>query len=379
MREVTVAAQGWDASRYEAETAFIYGEQTWGSLFADGDGQPIPYTDNSARPYITKSLEILGISEQDLKRMHVFNIGTGREAIIFRELGAGEVTLLDIAKANVENTARYAQRHGLSNISTIHGDIEEVALPSDSYDLVFLAGVYQHIRTPATALINLAQALKPGGKMYLGFYRSGEWKYFIVDTIRHLLPRGLFATVKRQIALSCTLGQARHYQMARMLDDFFVPCQHKFHPRMVIHDAQRLGLAVQTFDNDFREYHHEGGGYFSIGGDRIYLTKAQARTPRPDLTELQTTRGLNQLTDVPYAEPLIHANLQLIRQLRELIVQGRVPEAEVALLAINLYRFTRPFDPEHDEYFQRSVKEGRHRTLNGYVTNVVRAYGSTNP
>lgn len=97
--------------------------------------------------------------------------------------------------------------------------------------------------------------------------------------------------------------------MARTLDDFFVPCQHKFHPRDVIHDAGLVGLGVYSFDNDFREYQHEGGDYFSIGGDRIYLVKEREESPAviPALDEFKTTRGLNQLWDVPYQEDLIVA------------------------------------------------------------------------
>ena len=29
------------------------------------------------------------------------------------------------------------------------------------------------------------------------------------------------------------------------------------------------------FDEDFRDYNHEGSDYFSIGGDRIYIKKVQ--------------------------------------------------------------------------------------------------------
>lgn len=362
-------------ARYQATTEFIYGEQTWGPLFAEGDGSPIPFTDNSAAPYIAQSLKILGLSNTDLAKLRVLNIGSGREAMIFQQLGAAHVTLLDIAKGNIENTGRWVREKGLTNVSMIYADIERTQLRADQYDLIFLAGVYQHIQTPAKALIHLARALTPGGKMYLGFYRSGEWKYFIVDAVRHLITRELFACLKRKIALSCSFGNPTHYQMARMLDDFFVPCMHKFRPRDVIHDAGLVGLGVWHFDNDFREYHHEGQGYFSIGGDRIYFVKESTPAAIPPIDRFKTVRGLNQLVDVPYEEPLIRDNLQLIETLRTYIEHRLIPPDDVAVLAINLYRFTRPFEPERDEYYQRSLRDGRHRTLNEYLSHVVRLYG----
>ena len=372
MNEKTIEKEG---RVYADHTGFIYGEQTWGPLFAEGDGEPIPFTDNNAASYITHSLKILGLSQEgDLRGMNVLNIGTGREALIFQKLGADHVTHLDIARQNLENTQRYAKRMGFQNVSTIHGDVENVKLPLERYDLIFLAGIYQHIQTPARALVNLSRTLASGGRMYLGFFRSGEWKYFIVDAIRHLISRDLFSCVKNQIALTCSFGQKRHYQTTRMLDDFFVPCQHKFHPSDVIHDAQLVGLGVYHFDNDFREYQHEGNGYFSIGGDRIYLVKERP-TPDLDPQRLQTVCGRHQLWDVPYQEEIILSNVDLIRKLKAYVDHGLISREDLAALVINLYRFTRPFDPEHDEYYQISLQKGRHQALQEFLTNVVDYFG----
>lgn len=374
MASTQKVGEGYDVTQYPAYTSFIYGEQTWGPLFAEGDGEPIPFTDNNATTYIQESLQILKITPEELKRMSVLNIGSGREAAIFQQMGAAQVTHLDISKRSVDNTRRYAQRMGIRNLHAIHADIQTVELPPEQFDLIFLAGIYQHIHNPAKALINLARMMKPGGRIYLGFFRSGEWKYFIVDTIRDLIPRDLFAVTKSKIALSMSFGQGTHYQMTRTLDDFFVPCQHKFHPNDVIHDAERVGLAIFFFDNDFREYSHEGTGYFSIGGDRIYLVKEKSPASMPPLEQFRTTRGRNQLRDVPYQEEIIQANLHLIEKLRALVDHGVILRDDLATLTINLYRFTRPFVPEQDEYYQRSVRNGRHRTLNEYLTNVVAFY-----
>lgn len=367
--------EGYDVTQYPAYTSFIYGEQTWGHQFSEGDGTPIPFTDNSAAPYIDASLKILQLSRENLKQMHVLNIGSGREAALFQQWGARQVTHLDISRNSVENTRRYVKKLGIKNLSAIHADIQTVDLPSEQFDLIFLAGIYQHIDTPAKALINLARMLKQEGRMYLGFFRSGEWKYFIVDAIRHLIRRDLFALTKDKIALFCTFGHGTHYQMTRTLDDFFVPCQHKFHPNDVIHDAGLVGLRTFHFDNDFREYAHEGKDYFSIGGDRIYLAKEKQVKNTPPLAQFKTVQGRHQLKDISYAEQIIQDNIHLVERLRTVADHGVIAPDDLAVLAINLYRFTRPFDPELDEYYQRSIRNGRHRTLNEFLTNVVQYYG----
>ncbi len=371
MASTQKVGEGYDLNEYPAYTSFIYGEQTWGPLFSQGDGPPIPFTDNSAAVYIQESLKVLRMAPEDLRGKSVLNIGSGREAAIFQKLGAGRVTHLDISKRSVENTQRYAKQMGIANLVGVHADIQTADQPAEQFDLIFLAGIYQHIHCPAKALLNLARMMRTGGKMYLGFFRSGEWKYFIVDAIRHLISRDLFAVTKSKIALSLSFGQGTHYQMTRTLDDLFVPCQHKFHPRDVIHDAERVGLGIFHFDNDLREYAHEGSGYFSIGGDRIYLVKERTPARPTELSEMKTEQGRHQLRDVPYQEEIILSNIHLIEKLRAMVDHGVIPRDDLATLALNLYRFTRPFAPEQDEYYQRSIRNGRHRTLHEYLTNVI--------
>lgn len=359
---------------YAAKIASIHGDQSWGALFAEGDGEPIPFTDNNAAAYLRESLKILKITPERLSRMEVFNIGSGREAILFQQMGAAHVTLLDLAPRNVENVRRYAARQNVRNLTALCADIQSADLPAGRYDLAFLAAVYPHIETPARALIRLARALKVGGCLYLGFSRSGEWKYFVVDAIRYLLEGVPSETLRRKIALSCTLGQSVHYQMGRMMIDFFSPCQHKFHPDDILHDVRLLGLEVLHFDGDLREYAHEGKDYFSIGGDRIYLIKREEPVCIPDLSAFRTVRGRHQLWDLPYREAPIRANLERIRRIRSLIDQKRISSEEAAVLAINLYRFTRPFVPGQDEYYQQAIRDGRHATLATYLDNVIRLY-----
>jgi len=358
---------------YSKKTDFIYGEQTWAPLFADGDGKEIDSTDNNARKYIIQSLEIMKIGPEDLKDKTVFNIGSGREAKIFVEMGAKFVTHFDISQGAVKNTQRYIEENNIQNLEAIRGDIQSAQIEPNKYDIIFLAGVYQHIKTPAIALVNFINMLKPGGIMYMGFYRSGEWKYFIVDAIRYLLDSRMLGLVKKANSILHTFNQPVHYQNARLLDDFFVPYKHNFHPNDVIHDIELLGGEVYHFDNDFRDYNHEGTDYFSIGGDRIYVTKKHKTIVdiKEKIDQLKTKKGRHQLFDMEYKEDIIKKNIELIKQIRQFKQKGRLSDFEIVLLAITMYQFTRPFVPAESEIFQESIKKGRHKTLNVYMKNFI--------
>ena len=125
----------------------------------------------------------IGLSQ--LKNMNVFNIGTGRESRFFASKNAN-VTHVDISKENVRSLNNWAKINR-KKVKSISGNIEKINLGENKFDIIFLAGIYQHLRKPAYCLSKFINALKINGKMYMGFYRSGEFKYFIVDAIRYIL------------------------------------------------------------------------------------------------------------------------------------------------------------------------------------------------
>ena len=134
--------------------------------------------DNKSEVYIKDSLKIMKIKLKDLKKKKVFNIGTGRESRFFAKHGA-EVTHLDIGKETVKQMNLWAKKNK-KKVNSFSADIKNADIGINKYDIIFLSGIYQHIEKPAFALIKFINSLKVNGKMYMGFYRSGEFKYFIV-------------------------------------------------------------------------------------------------------------------------------------------------------------------------------------------------------
>ena len=361
---------------YEKITRYVYENLSWGPLFRKKDGKKILNTDNDSSTYIKYSLKKMNIKLSQLKNMNVFNIGTGRESRFFADKNAN-VTHVDISKENVQSLNKWAKKNS-KNVKSISGNIEKINLGENKFDIIFLAGIYQHLQNPAFCLSKFINALKTNGKMYMGFYRSGEFKYFIVDAIRHILGSrnnlNKLKKISKQVqiynSIIHTLGNKNNYQNSRVLDDLFVPRKHNFHPKDIIHDIKILGGTISYFDNDFRNYNHETKKYFSIGGDRIYIKKKKSKNIRLNNVKkfLKTINGKNQILDVKYKEKIINKNIKLIKKIKQKLVRNN--DLRI-LISLSLYQFTRPFNQDESQIYQETLREGRHKTLHNFLKNCI--------
>tara|TARA_B100001123_G_C15221489_1_gene991405 strand:+ start:317 stop:1447 length:1131 start_codon:yes stop_codon:yes gene_type:complete len=363
---------------YKDLTNFVYSNLSWGPLFRDkktDENTPIKNLDTSAEKYITDSLKIMKIKPSELKGKKVFDVGTGRQSRFFAKHGA-IVDHIDIAKDSVLALQDWAKKNN-KPINSKHGDIADHELEKNKYDIIFLMGIYQHIHTPAYSLVNFINALKPKGIMYMGFYRSGEFKYFVVDSIRYLVKNSMMCTVRDINSILFSFSELNHYQGSRVMDDFFVPKKHNFHPKDVISDVKLLGGKIFHFDDDLREYNHEGSEYFSIGGDRIYITKEKETNVDVNSVKdkLLTKVGKNQLFDIKYKESIILENIELVKKIKILNDTGYISDTLISCLCIGLYQFTRPLVLEESNYYQETQRTGRHKLLNNYLKNFLKNFG----
>ena len=359
---------------YKNLTKLIYQELSWLPLYIKQDGKVIRNADNNAEKYITDSLKIMKLKTKDLKNKKVFNIGTGRESRFFASHGA-DVTHIDIGPESVNELKNWIKKNKFK-VNTNQIDIADAEIGKNKFDIIFLSGIYQHIKYPALALVKFINALKKNGLMYMGFYRSGEFKYFIVDAIRYILPLKYMSKVRDINSILFTLGEYNHYQSSRVMDDFYVPRKHNFHPKDVISDIKLLGGSVFYFDNDFRDYDHKGHSYFSVGGDRIYITKKSNKVSNLNKikNKLKTLEGRNQIFEVKYKEDIINENIELFKKIKTYFDTGFINETNLISLSIGLYQFTRPFEFENSYYFQLTKKKDRHEVLNLYLKNFVKNF-----
>ena len=161
------------------------------------------------------------------------------------------------------------------------------------------------------------------------------------------------------------------------MDDFYVPCKHNFHPNDIISDIELIGGKVFHFDNDFRDYSHDGHAYFSVGGDRIYITKEKKTDMNLEQIDnkLKTKIGKNQLFEIYYKKESILKNIEIIKRIKVLNETGFISNTLIASLAIGLYQFTRPFSLEESNYYQEMKRVGRQKLLNIYLKKFLKNFG----
>ena len=106
-----------------------------------------------------------------------------------------KVTHMDIGSETVKELK--SGQKNQKDVFSFTSDIKDADLGLNKFDIIFYQ-IYQHIDKPALALVKFINALK-NGKMYMGFYRSGEFKHFIVDAIRYLINIKLLPTIEMLI------------------------------------------------------------------------------------------------------------------------------------------------------------------------------------
>lgn len=99
----------------------------------------------------------------------VLDVGTGTGILIpflSRAVGpTGSITAIDYAENMVQKCrSKYSQ---LKNVTIKLQDVEELDLPSESFDAITCFGLFPHLENKVNALNNIYHALKPGGKLII--------------------------------------------------------------------------------------------------------------------------------------------------------------------------------------------------------------------
>ena len=104
------------------------------------------------------------LSEAPIRSLLDLGAGTGRMLELFGhdiERGLGidlSLDMLALARARLD-------RAGLKNCSVRHGDIYNLALPRDSFDVVIIHQVLHFLDDSAGAIVEAARVLRPGGRL----------------------------------------------------------------------------------------------------------------------------------------------------------------------------------------------------------------------
>ena len=182
-----------------------------------------------------------GIDVFSLPRMAVLECGgTGRDALGWIRLGAGRVTHIDLSHENVARLKDYCTEAGIENLEAVQGDILEIELPSEQFDIVRSRGVWHHLADPARGLARYAAWCRKGGYVHLNAYRAGTYFYYGVKLFRELAD---LVTVEQMIEVMREMA-VPDTRAGGLLDDFFVPFMHTASAQKVEGDFAKAGLKV---------------------------------------------------------------------------------------------------------------------------------------
>lgn len=337
-------------------TGYLYGKHVFTEQLEFDEDTIARY-----RRSVLNGLERVGWTEADLPGKRVMDVGTGGYGLAFAELGA-HVTLCDLNWSAVERAAAYARERGLDHFEAECLDLLSAPLPSESFDLIYLSGVFQHLRDPRAGIARLAGALRPGGALYIDFYRSGRWRWFVTDLIRRIVrPRDLHA-LERALgyAFGFGMGDVARLEVGGersaefLLDDLFVEHANLFAPDQVHDAAQACGLK-RIYGPTSKDLPDRGGAYdHDLEVDHIFNTFVFSREQAPDTAfsrdlapALQPT---DQLGGIAYTRDEERRTIELALELVGAVEAGRFADWERVQIALALYRTVSPFVPR-DPYF----------------------------
>jgi ubiquinone/menaquinone biosynthesis C-methylase UbiE len=203
----------------ELETSHLYGETF--ALYDDKSFDEFiePLRARLSRNQIDKSL-FRG------KKCLDAGCGGGRGTVLLAEMGASEVTALDLSERNLFTTAeRSRQKRCADVIKPVLASVLKLPFPDETFDIVWCNGVLHHTRDPGQGLREITRVLKTGGFLWLYLYGGGGVYNYAMDTIRQWVkPVGVERTLKTLQEMGLSVRRIAEY-----MDDWFVPYFFRYH------------------------------------------------------------------------------------------------------------------------------------------------------
>jgi tRNA (cmo5U34)-methyltransferase len=97
--------------------------------------------------------------------------GAGNYSIkMLQKLPGLAVTLIDLSGPMLDSALKRVGTAGAKSVSTLLGDIREIALPDAAFDIILAAAVLHHLRTDnewTAVFAKFYRALRPGGSIWI--------------------------------------------------------------------------------------------------------------------------------------------------------------------------------------------------------------------
>jgi FkbM family methyltransferase len=107
----------------------------------------------------------------------VADIGAGTGYFTFRiapRVPEGRVFAVDIQPEMLDIMRSTIEEEGIGNVTLVQGTVKDPKLPVDSIDKALMVDAYHEFSHPREMMLNLREALVPGGRVYLVEYRKED-------------------------------------------------------------------------------------------------------------------------------------------------------------------------------------------------------------
>ncbi len=114
------------------------------------------------------------------KGMELLEVGTGLgwfQVLAYKELGL-KCTGIEISKKILEMASDFIKKNS-GNSNLILGNIEDDILEHNKYDLIVADQVFEHVENYRAGLLNIFNALKPGGAFFFG--SNNKWSFHVMS------------------------------------------------------------------------------------------------------------------------------------------------------------------------------------------------------
>ncbi len=193
------------------------------------------------------------------KRVLDVGCGSGVFSLIFAQEEASWVVGIDISQESLKAVRRLKESFRALPLELIRNDVSSLCFKDESFDVVWAWGTVHHATDPDRGLSELLRVLRPGGSLLLALYRKTRWA-FVHEILRKILmktPKFSWVFLARVFShgLSPIVAFFKKREKSRrgekleelVLDWFFVPVKHFFHPKSVRSFLETNGLTIETY------------------------------------------------------------------------------------------------------------------------------------
>jgi SAM-dependent methyltransferase len=339
-------------------TGDLYGKYSFGNLYETILSES--FIRENTLPILRDDLKIAGVYDR-IKNLDIMDVGTGRQALTFALLDAKSVSHFDISEDHVARfSALLSENYPNLPITTEHIDLCRNAPPKEKYDFVYLNGIVQHFSNTATGLKNCAASVKPNGRIWVYFYRSGTFKWFVCSMIRKMLNAVDLDASFIASALIYSEGRLDDPAVSLIMDDFFAPYIHLYSPFQYIEFMERLGFK-KCASNDLEPLCEVDHSCLHHSATIVY-----ERQEMLEIDEVDTAGLLTPETEVDQLDPSLYENdgpkrcIEAFLKVEELVASGVNPVV-LWSLCLAMHKLAAPQYYGGDEY--ASDYDSLHRCL----------------